>query len=144
MLLLFSAVGLYQCNPMYIEHPIIQIYECFSRQPSARKQFRIRNVLKTTTKTLLTFSSFGSLALLFLQDESDEYVSPDEQDPENDVDYETPNEDGSMEDVNDADYEPPPSNDDMHRHTIFPSKSIPNTSEYLGNLICFLECHLYR
>ncbi|XP_077180377.1 lymphocyte cytosolic protein 2 [Paroedura picta] len=66
--------------------------------------------------------------------ESDDYECPDDQEPG--VDYETPNEDTSVEDDNDGDYEPPPSNDDeMHRNAIFPSKSIPASSEYVDRTI---------
>ncbi|KAH0629686.1 hypothetical protein JD844_011946 [Phrynosoma platyrhinos] len=69
---------------------------------------------------------------MFEQDESDDYVSPDEDDPEGDVDYETPNDQDGIDDGNDADYEPPPSNDDdTLRNVIFPSKPIPATSEYI-------------
>ncbi|XP_042303240.1 lymphocyte cytosolic protein 2 isoform X2 [Sceloporus undulatus] len=65
-------------------------------------------------------------------DESDDYVSPDEDDPEGGVDYETPNDQDGVDDGNDADYEPPPSNnDDTLRNVIFPSKPIPATSEYI-------------
>ncbi|KAJ7316283.1 hypothetical protein JRQ81_002445 [Phrynocephalus forsythii] len=63
--------------------------------------------------------------------ESDDYESPDDNDLEEDVDYETPNDNG-IEEENDADYEPPPSNDDdALRNVIFPSKSMPATSEYI-------------
>uniref|UniRef100_A0ABM5FLS6 Lymphocyte cytosolic protein 2 isoform X1 n=2 Tax=Pogona vitticeps TaxID=103695 RepID=A0ABM5FLS6_9SAUR len=63
-------------------------------------------------------------------EESDDYESPDD-DPEDGVDYETPNDNG-IDDENDADYEPPPSNDDdALRNVIFPSKSMPATSEYI-------------
>ncbi|XP_062826537.1 lymphocyte cytosolic protein 2 isoform X2 [Anolis carolinensis] len=63
-------------------------------------------------------------------DESDDYVSPDED--EDGVDYETPNDQDGFDDGNDADYEPPPSNDDnAHCNVIFPSNAIPATSEYI-------------
>ncbi|XP_054833850.1 lymphocyte cytosolic protein 2 [Eublepharis macularius] len=62
--------------------------------------------------------------------ESDDYESPDDQEPG--VDYETPNDGDSAEEENDGDYEPPPSNDDeTHRNAIFPSKPIPTPSEYI-------------
>ena len=83
---------------------------------------------------LAVVSSLGRLAFLFWQEESDDYESPDD-DPEGGVDYETPNDNG-IDDENDADYEPPPSNDDdALRNVIFPSKSMPATSEYIGNFL---------
>ncbi|XP_060094844.1 lymphocyte cytosolic protein 2 [Heteronotia binoei] len=66
--------------------------------------------------------------------DSDDYECPDDQEPG--VDYETPNDEDSIEDENDGDYEPPPSNDDeAHRNAIFPSKSIPAPSEYIDRSV---------
>lgn len=84
---------------------------------------------------LALLSDISKLAVLFWQEESDDYESPDEDNLEGDVDYETPNDNG-VDDENDADYEPPPSNDDdTIRSVIFPSKSMPATSEYIGNFL---------
>ncbi|XP_044309812.1 lymphocyte cytosolic protein 2 isoform X1 [Varanus komodoensis] len=64
-------------------------------------------------------------------EESDDYESPDEEEPEGSVDYETPNDQDGAEDENEADYEPPPSNDNETVRNIFPNQRTTITSEYI-------------
>lgn len=96
------------------------------------KTFTVLNKqLRCKTSTLL-FSYCSRLAVLFWQ-ESDDYECPDDQEPG--VDSETPDDEDSIDDENVGDYEPPPSNDDeKNRNAIFPSKSIPAPSEYIGKI----------
>lgn len=64
------------------------------------------------------------------QEEEDDYESPDEE-QEQDADYESPTDEPGHDS---DDYEPPPSNNDVAPHNvIFPAKSIPSNTEYIGN-----------
>ncbi|OBS71980.1 hypothetical protein A6R68_13443, partial [Neotoma lepida] len=66
-----------------------------------------------------------------LQEEEDDYESPNDDDPEgeDDGDYESPNEEEESLVDDAADYEPPPSNDEEAlQNSILPAKPFPNTN----------------
>lgn len=73
--------------------------------------------------------------MLICQDDDDDYESPDEdQEKEDEADYESPIEEPEEAEHDSDGYEPPPSNnDEAHHNVIFPAKSLPSSTDYIGN-----------
>lgn len=75
--------------------------------------------------------------MLICQDDEDDddYESPDEdQEKEDEADYESPTEEPEEADHDSDGYEPPPSNnEEAHHSVIFPAKSLPSSTDYIGN-----------
>ncbi|KAF4789865.1 hypothetical protein TURU_146906 [Turdus rufiventris] len=67
-------------------------------------------------------------------DEDDDYESPDEeQEKEDEADYESPTEEPEEAEHDSDGYEPPPSNnEEAHHNVIFPAKSLPSSTDYIG------------
>ncbi|OWK55232.1 Lymphocyte cytosolic protein 2 [Lonchura striata] len=67
-------------------------------------------------------------------DDDDDYESPDEgQEKEDEADYESPTEEPEEAEHDSDGYEPPPSNnEEAHHSVIFPAKSLPSSTDYIG------------
>ncbi|KAJ7427003.1 Lymphocyte cytosolic protein 2 [Willisornis vidua] len=69
----------------------------------------------------------------FDDEDDDDYESPDEDQDKEEADYESPTEDPEEAEHDSDGYEPPPSNnDEAHHNVIFPAKSLPSNTDYIG------------
>ncbi|XP_049685372.1 lymphocyte cytosolic protein 2 isoform X3 [Accipiter gentilis] len=72
--------------------------------------------------------------VLKIQEDDDDYESPDDddQEKEDEADYESPTEEPEEAEHDSDGYEPPPSNnDEAHHNVIFPAKSLANNTDYI-------------